>query len=61
MNEIKFKVTQAPDTLRVKLEIWRKYGEKEDDWVCYETLTDMKVSELKALADYIYSKIKLKS
>ena len=60
-SEIKFRIKQSPDTLRVKLEIWRKYGEKEDEWMCNENLTDITVSELKKLADYIYLKIKPKS
>jgi hypothetical protein len=60
-EETKFKITQAPDTLRVRLEVWRKYGDKKDEWMSDESFNDMTVSELKALADYIYSKIKPKT
>lgn len=56
----KFKVVQSPDTHKIRLELWRKYGDKPDEWFSDEALTDLSVQEFKELRDYINSKIKTK-
>jgi len=55
--DTKFKIIQSPDTHKIKLEVWRKYGDKPDEWMTDECLTDLSVLELKMLGDYIQDKI----
>jgi len=52
-QDTKFKVVQAPDTHKIRLELWRKYGDKPDEWMTDESLTDLSVQELKELGQYI--------
>jgi len=59
-QDTKFKVVQSPDTHKIRLELWRKYGDKPDEWFSDEALTDLSVQEFKELRDYINSKIKTK-
>lgn len=56
-QDTKFKVVQSPDTHKIRLELWRKYGDKPDEWLNYESLTDLSVKELKELGLYIASLI----
>jgi len=56
-QETKFKVVQAPDTHKIRLELWRKYGDKPDEWMSDEVLSDLSVQELKELGNYIISLI----
>jgi len=53
----KFKVVQSPDTHKIRLELWRKYGDKPDEWMSDEVLSDLSVQELKELGNYIISLI----
>jgi len=52
-QDTKFKVVQSPDTHKIRLELWRKYGDKPDEWMTDESLTDLSVQELKELGLYI--------
>ena len=52
-KDTKFKVVQSPDTHKIRLELWRKYGDKPDEWMTDESLTDLSVQELKELGLYI--------
>ena len=52
-QDTKFKIVQAPDTRKIKLEVWRRYGDKPDEWMTDESLTDLSVTELKELGEYI--------
>jgi len=52
-QDTKFKVVQSPDTHKIRLELWRKYGDKPDEWMTDESLTDLSVKELKELGLYI--------
>ena len=54
-QDTKFKVVQAPDTHKIRLELWRKYGDKPDEWMSDEVLSDLSVQELKELGNYIIS------
>lgn len=56
-QDTKFKVVQSPDTHKIRLELWRKYGDKPDEWLNDESLTDLSVKELKELGLYIASLI----
>lgn len=58
VDDIRFKVSQNPDTHLIKLEVWRKYGDKVDDWINYESFTELSFKEFKQLGEYINSKIK---
>jgi hypothetical protein len=49
----KFKVVQSPDTHKIRLEVWRRYGDKPDEWFTDESLTDLSVQDLKELGLYI--------
>ena len=53
----KFKVVQSPDTHKIRLELWRKYGDKPDEWMSDEVLSDLSAQELKELGNYIISLI----
>ena len=59
--DIKFKVSQNPDTRLIKLEVWRKYGDKPDEWINDESLTGLSFEEFKKLGEYINSKTTKKS
>ena len=52
-DNTKFRVTQDSETKKTILEIWRKFGENKDDWVMYEKLEDLSVSELKKLRNFL--------
>jgi len=54
----KFKVVQNKETKKVQLELWHKFGEKDDDWLCYEKFEDMTILELKELSDYLNMTLK---
>jgi len=54
-QDTKFRVVQAPDTHKIRLELWRKYGDKPDEWMTDESLTDLTVSEFKELVEYVLS------
>ena len=56
-QDTKFKVVQSPFTHKIKLEVWRRYGDKPDEWFSDEALTDLSVQELKELGNYIISLI----
>ena len=56
-QDTKFKVVQSPDTHKIRLELWRKYGDKPDEWMSDEVLSDLSVQELKELGNYIISLI----
>lgn len=49
----KFKVVQSPETHKIRLELWRKYGDKPDEWMTDESLTDLTVSEFKELKNFL--------
>jgi hypothetical protein len=52
-DNTKFRVTQDSETKKTILEVWRKFGENKDDWVLYEKLEDISVSELKELRNFL--------
>ena len=52
-DNTKFRVTQDSETKKTILEVWRKFGENKDDWVMYEKLEDISVSELKELRNFL--------
>lgn len=52
-DNTKFRVTQDSETKKTILEVWRKFGENKDDWVMYEKLEDLSVSELKELRNFL--------
>lgn len=54
-QDTKFKVVQSPDTHKIRLELWRKYGDKPDEWFSDESLTDLSIQEFKELGNYIIS------
>ena len=56
-QDTKFKVVQSPDTHKIRLELWRKYGDKPDEWMSDEVLSDLSVQELKELGNFIISLI----
>lgn len=49
----KFKVVQNKETKKIQLELWHKFAEKDDDWLCYEKFEDMTISELRELSEYL--------
>jgi len=55
--DTKFSLRQNPQNHLVKLELWRKYGEKSDEWLSDEKFTDMTIKELEQLAEFITNKI----
>ncbi len=57
--DTKFKLSQNPQNHLVRLELWRKYGEKSDEWLSEEKFTDLTVKELEQLAEFITNKILL--
>lgn len=54
-QDTKFKVVQSPDTHKIRLEVWRRYGDKPDEWMTDESLRDLSMAEFKELAVYINS------
>jgi len=52
-QDTKFKIVQAPDTRKIKLEVWRRYGDKPDEWFTDESLRYLSVKEFKELGEYI--------
>ena len=50
--DTKFSLRQNPQNHLVKLELWRKYGEKSDEWLSDEKFTDMTIKELEQLLDF---------
>jgi len=58
-QDTKFKVVQSPDTHKIRLEVWRRYGDKPDEWMTDESLRDLSITEFKELAAYINNIISL--
>lgn len=46
----KFSFSQDKDTKLITISVFRKYGDKPDDWICYdEKIEDLTVEEIKGL------------
>ena len=54
-QDTKFKVVQSSDTHKIRLEVWRRYGDKPDEWFSYEALTDLSIQDFIELGNYIIS------
>lgn len=52
---IKYKVVQHPSTKNIELQVYRSYGDKADEWAMVDRLTDLSISELKCLTEYLIS------
>ena len=61
VDDIRFKVSQDPKNRLIKLEVWRQYGDKPDEWINDESLTGLSFKEFKKLGEYINSKTTKKS
>jgi len=54
-QDTKFKVVQSSDTHKIRLEVWRRYGDKPDEWFSDEALTDLSIQDFIELGNYIIS------
>lgn len=57
-DTIKYKVIQSPDTKNLTLQIYRPYGDKDNEWMMIDRFNELTSVELKCLGDYINSLFK---
>lgn len=49
----KFKLSQNKISKTLTLEFWTKYGDRQDEWLCADTIPDISIEDLKMLRDYV--------
>lgn len=54
-STIKYKIVKDPITQLLNLEIYRPYGEKDDEWVMIDRLNEIDTAELRCLTVYLIS------
>lgn len=57
-STIKYKVIKDPVTKLLHLEVYRPYGEKNEEWVMIDRLNEITTEELKKLTEYLISLFK---
>lgn len=60
-DTIKYKVIQSPETKDLTLQIYRPYGDKDNQWMMVDQLNALTIKELVCLHDYISLLFKRKS
>lgn len=60
-DTIKYKIVKNLQTNDVELEIYRPYGNKTDEWVMIDKISDLSLEELKCLTEYLISVWKKKN
>lgn len=57
-DTIKYRVIQSPETKNLTLQIYRPYGDKDNQWMMVDHFNELTSIELKCLGDYINSLFK---
>lgn len=57
-DTIKFKVIQSPENKDLTLQIYRPYGEQDNQWMMVDHFNELTPAELKCLGNYINSLFK---
>lgn len=57
-DTIKYKVVQSPETKNITLQIYRPYGDKDNQWMMIDHFNEMSIKELVYLHDFLSSLLK---
>lgn len=54
-DTVKYKVIQSPETKNLTLQVYRPYGDKDDQWMMVDHFNELTVQEVKCLCEYLTS------
>jgi hypothetical protein len=57
-DTIKYRIIQSPETKDLTLQIFRPYGDKDNQWMMVDHFNEITAKELICLRDYISSLLK---
>lgn len=60
-DTIKYKVIQSPETKNLTLQIYRPYGDKDNEWMMVDHFNELTHQEVKCLCEYLLSLFHKKS
>lgn len=54
-DTIKYKIVQSPETKNLTLQVYRPYGEKNDEWMIVDHFNELSIDEVRCLCEYLIS------
>lgn len=60
-DTVKYKVIQSAETKNLTLQVYRPYGDKDNQWMMVDQFNELTVQEVKCLCEYLISLLNKKA